>query len=234
MRKKLIAGFLLTVLMITAANAQKKKTTAPAIENVPVLSSEFDSVSYSLGILLGTSIEKAGIKELNDKLLLQGILEVNQGKEKLLTPEQANEIVNTYLTRLGEKKAEVNLAEGEQFLTENAKKEGVVSLPSGLQYKVIQEGQGPSPADTSLVTVHYTGTLIDGKVFDSSVQRGEPAQFPVNGVIPGWTEALQLMKTGSKWMIYLPPQLAYGEYGTGGIEPNSVLIFEVELISIGQ
>ncbi len=122
---------------------------------------------------------------------------------------------------------------GEQFLKENAAKEGVKTLPSGLQYKVIKEGEGKSPKKTDTVSVHYKGTLIDGKEFDSSYQRGEPAEFPVNQVIPGWTEALQLMKEGSKWMLYIPSKLAYGERGAGGlIGPNETLIFEVELLKV--
>ncbi|MBN1415584.1 MAG: FKBP-type peptidyl-prolyl cis-trans isomerase [Bacteroidales bacterium] len=202
-----------------------------AQKDIP-LTSELDSVSYSLGIVLGMSIDKAGIKEFNEKLLMQGINEVTGGKQPVLTAEQANEVLNTYLTKLNEKKGVINLMEGQKFLDENGKKEGVVTLPSGLQYKMIKEGEGISPVDTSVVTVHYTGTFINGKIFDSSVERGQPAQFPVNGVIPGWTEALQLMKPGANWILYIPPQLAYGEYGTGGIEPNSVLIFDVELIAV--
>jgi FKBP-type peptidyl-prolyl cis-trans isomerase len=126
-----------------------------------------------------------------------------------------------------------NLKEGDDFLTANGKKEGVKTLPSGLQYKVIKSGTGRSPKATDTVKVHYNGTLTDGTVFDSSVQRGEPATFPVNQVIPGWTEALQLMKEGDKWQLYIPSKLAYGEQGAGGkIGPNSALIFDVELLSI--
>jgi FKBP-type peptidyl-prolyl cis-trans isomerase len=129
-------------------------------------------------------------------------------------------------------RAQKNLEESMEFMSENAQREGVVSLTSGLQYKVIRDGIGVSPADTSNVTVHYTGRLLDGSVFDSSVERGEPAQFPVNRVIPGWTEALKLMKTGAKWMLFIPPHLGYGERGTRGIQPNSVLVFEVELLNV--
>jgi FKBP-type peptidyl-prolyl cis-trans isomerase FklB len=146
--------------------------------------------------------------------------------------EQANGLLNEYLMRLATQKASVNLVKGQHFLAENAKKEGVVTLPSGLQYKVIKAGEGSSPVDTSSVTVHYTGTFIDGKVFDSSVERGEPAEFGVNDVIPGWTEALKLMKPGANWMLYIPSNLAYGENSPAGIEPNSVMIFDVQLISV--
>ena len=140
-------------------------------------------------------------------------------------------IMNTYLMNLVAKKASDNLVKGQQFLAENAKKEGVITLPSGLQYKVIKEGEGPSPVDTSMVTVHYTGTFIDGKVFDSSVERGEPAEFGVGDVIPGWTEALKLMKAGANYMVYIPANLAYGENSPASIEPNSLMIFDIHLLS---
>jgi FKBP-type peptidyl-prolyl cis-trans isomerase FklB len=221
MKSKIIPVFVLAGLMISPAFAQTGVT----------LTNELDSVSYSLGIVLGTSIHQAGIKEFNEKLFMLGIQDVNGGAQQGLTAEQANMTLNEYLTKMSEKKAVLNLIEGQKFLAENAKKEGVVTLPSGLQYRIVKEGEGVSPVDTSLVTVHYTGTFIDGKVFDSSVERGEPAQFPVNGVIPGWTEALQLMKPGANWILYVPSPLAYGENSPRGIEPNSVLIFDVQLIS---
>jgi FKBP-type peptidyl-prolyl cis-trans isomerase FklB len=222
MKSKILFCFFLTGLLVMPARSQ----------NTGVLTSELDSVSYGLGILLGSSIEKAGIKDFSEKLFMQGIKDVTSGQQLILSTEQANASINAYLARLNEMKAVVNLLEGKKFLDENGKKSGVVTLPSGLQYKVIKEGDGVSPADTSVVTVHYTGTLINGEVFDSSVERGEPAQFPVNGVIAGWTEALQLMKPGANYILYIPPQLGYGEYGTRGIEPNSVLIFDVQLISV--
>jgi FKBP-type peptidyl-prolyl cis-trans isomerase FklB len=222
MKSRIIPVFVFAGLMISPAFAQK---------SVP-LTSELDSVSYSLGIVLGTSIHQAGIKEFDEKLFLQGIHDASSGEQQVMTAEQANTTLNEYLTKLSEKKAVLNLIEGQKFLAENAKKEGVVTLPSGLQYKVITEGEGAFPNDTSTVTVHYTGTFIDGKVFDSSIERGEPVKFPVNGVIPGWTEALQLMKPGANWILYIPSQLAYGENSPRGIEPNSVLIFDVRLIAI--
>jgi len=203
----------------------------PVVGQKNILNSEIDSVSYSLGILLGTSIRQAGIEEFNDKMVLNGLNDINTGKQTVITLEQANTLVNACLAKLNEKKAFINLQEGRKFLDENAKKEGVVNLPSGLQYKVVKEGTGSSPVDTSVVTVNYTGTFTNGKVFDSSVQRGEPASFPVNRVIPGWTEALQLMKPGANWILYIPSELAYGENGPEGIGANRVLIFDVELLS---
>lgn len=200
-------------------------------QNSP-LTSENDSVSYSLGVIMGTSIGNAGIEELNDLLFMQGINDAIAGNLPVLTTEQANAFLNRYVTMLNQVKAERNLELEQEFLSENSKKEGVVTLPSGLQYKIIREGIGKAPVDTSFVTVHYTGRLIDGKVFDSSVDRGQPAQFQINGVIPGWTEALKLMKTGANWILYIPSKLAYGERGTRGILPNSLLIFEVELLGV--
>jgi FKBP-type peptidyl-prolyl cis-trans isomerase FklB len=182
-------------------------------------------------VVLGTSIKSAGITDLKSPVFMNAITDVNSGKTLTMTVEQANMFLNEYMGQLTMKKALENIEKSKAFMQENAKKEGVKTLPSGLQYKVIEEGQGNSPVDTSFVTVHYTGTLINGEVFDSSVERGEPASFPVNGVIPGWTEALKLMKPGSKWILFLPPELAYGEAGTRGIDPNTVLIFEVQLIS---
>jgi FKBP-type peptidyl-prolyl cis-trans isomerase FklB len=196
------------------------------------LASETDSVAYCIGLLMGTSISSAGIEDINDELFMKGINDALGKKETSVTLDQANVFMNSYVGRLNDRIAENNLAQGLAFLAENAKVQGVITLPSGLQYKIINEGSGVSPLDTSMVTVHYTGKMIDGKVFDSSVERGEPAQFPVNGVIPGWTEALKLMKPGAKWMLYIPSELAYGERGNRGILPNSVLIFEVELISV--
>lgn len=213
----LLAGF----FSIMQLNAQNNFLTA-----------EKDSVSYSLGIIMGTSIGSAGVEDLNDELFLKGINDAIDKKELALTTEQANNFLNAYVTKMTRLRTEKNLAESIKYMQENAKNEGVVNLPSGLQYKVIRDGIGASPDDTSNVTVHYTGRLIDGSVFDSSVERGEPAQFPVNRVIPGWTEALKLMKTGAKWMLYIPPQLGYGDRGTRGIPPNSVLVFEVELLNV--
>jgi FKBP-type peptidyl-prolyl cis-trans isomerase FklB len=203
----------------------------PAFSQGSSLKNEQDSVSYSMGLLMGTSIQKAGITEINDQIFLQGIKDMVYGTPQIISPDQANMIMNAYLMKLVTKKAQDNLQKGQLFLAENAKKEGVITLPSGLQYKVIKEGEGPSPVDTSMVTVHYTGTFIDGKVFDSSVERGEPAEFAVGDVIPGWTEALKLMKAGANYMVYIPANLAYGENSPASIEPNSVMVFDIHLLS---
>lgn len=226
MKNKLI--LLSAILVIPAlAFAQKKDKTA-------LMKNEIDSVSYSLGVAIGNNLKSSGVKEFNDKLFVQAITEILANKETAIKPELTNNILQTYFMKLHNQKSSENLSTGRKFLEENKKKEGIITLPSGLQYKVINEGTGAIPTINDKVTCHYHGTLIDGKVFDSSEQRGKPAQFNVNGVISGWTEALQLMKVGSKWTLYIPSELAYGEQNIPGIEPNSVLIFNVELISIDK
>ena len=152
-----------------------------------------------------------------------------------MKPAQAQIVIQRYMQANAQKKGQTNLEKGKKFMEDNGKKEGVITLPSGLQYQIVKAGNGAKPSSTDKVTVHYHGTLIDGKIFDSSVQRGQPAQFPVNQVIPGWTEALQLMTVGSKWKLWIPANLAYGERSPGGvIGPNETLVFDVELISIDK
>jgi FKBP-type peptidyl-prolyl cis-trans isomerase FklB len=178
---------------------------------------------------MGGSLKKNGI-EVDQDALHRGIKDGLTGGAPLMTDQEMKESIVALQKDLQAKRAEKNTA----FLEENKKKDGVVSLPSGLQYKVLTPGTGKSPKATDSVTVNYRGTLIDGTEFDSSYKRGQPATFPVNGVIPGWTEALQLMKEGAKWQLVLPPNIAYGERGAGQIPPSSVLIFEVELISVNS
>jgi len=205
----------------------------------PELKSDKEKISYSIGMDIGGNL-KRGAVEVDAEMLAKGLKDSYSGGKTLLTEEQARQAIEDFQKTLMAKKAEEmqklsekNKADGEKFLAENAKKEGVKSLPSGLQYKEITPGNGKSPKATDSVTTHYKGTLIDGTEFDSSYKRGEPATFPVSGVISGWTEALQLMKEGAKWQLFIPPNLAYGERGAGrDIGPNATLIFEVELISV--
>jgi FKBP-type peptidyl-prolyl cis-trans isomerase FklB len=197
--------------------------------------------SYSVGYQFGQNLKKMNA-DLDAEVLSKGIEDGISGKESLLSEEEMGSSLSnlrqksvTAMQEALKEQAEKNLVEGEKFLAENKTKEGVKTTDSGLQYKVIEEGEGPSPKVGDTVTVNYRGTLVDGTEFDSSFRRGEPATFPLTGVIPGWTEALQLMKKGSKWMLYIPPDLAYGERGAGNrIPPNSTLIFEVELISFQE
>lgn len=192
-----------------------------------------EKLSYALGLSIAGNLQKSGVAELDYESFARGVKHHIEGSETEISPEEANQIINEFFTAIQSKQFEANVKAGQEFLAENAKKDGVVTLESGLQYEVMTEGTGTVPAATDSVKCHYHGTLIDGKVFDSSVQRGEPAVFPVNGVIAGWVEALQLMPVGSKWKLSIPSNLAYGEQGAGqDIGPHTTLVFEVELLEI--
>ncbi|MCT4603130.1 MAG: FKBP-type peptidyl-prolyl cis-trans isomerase [Marinifilum sp.] len=197
------------------------------------LNNQIDSVSYSIGVNFGANLKKSNITEFNEAAILAGIHAViNDDSLKIALHESGN-VINTYIRDLQAKIGEENTAKGEKFLSDNAKKEGVVTTESGLQYRVITEGTGEKPVATDQVKVHYRGTTIDGKEFDSSFKRNQPATFAANRVIKGWTEALQLMPVGSKYELFIPAKLAYGPRGAGGdIGPNETLIFEVELLEI--
>jgi FKBP-type peptidyl-prolyl cis-trans isomerase FklB len=202
------------------------------------LSSQKEKLSYAIGIDMGSSLKKNGI-DVDADILFQGIKDSLTGAKQLMTEQELRETIQTAQKELQARQmekmkalAEKNKKDGEAFLAENKKKKGVKTTASGLQYKVITEGKGKTPKATDTVTVNYKGTLVDGTEFDSSYKRNEPATFPVGGVIKGWTEALQLMKEGSKWQLVIPADLAYGERGGGPIGPNAVLVFEVELLSI--
>jgi FKBP-type peptidyl-prolyl cis-trans isomerase FklB len=206
-----------------------------------ILKTQRDKVSYSMGLDIGRMLKMQGV-DVDLELVTRGLKDAYTGNQPLLTDEEMQEVLTNFKKEfiakqqeLAKQQGEKNKREEEIFLETNKKKEGVQTLPSGLQYKVLKAGAGKKPTATDTVTVHYRGTLIDGKEFDSSSRRGKPATFPVNGVIPGWTEALQLMEEGAKWELFIPSNLAYGERSAGGdIGPNATLIFEVELISIEQ
>ncbi|MEQ8785669.1 MAG: FKBP-type peptidyl-prolyl cis-trans isomerase [Pirellulaceae bacterium] len=209
-----------------------------AQENVGEKPSPFkdkkQEASYALGLQIGENLKAAGFK-LDLALLAKGLADVlEEGGKPQLEPEAAQAVIRQYHQELTMQAAAENKKKGEEYLAANKKKEGVKTLESGLQYKVLKSGTGASPKLSDEVTTHYAGTLIDGTKFDSSYDRGQPATFPVGGVIKGWTEALQLMKVGDKWQLYVPAELAYGEDGRPGIPPNSVLVFDVELLSIGE
>lgn len=202
--------------------------------NAQNLSTEMEKVSYSLGVNVAKSVKDQGLESIDSEAIAKAFKDVFEGNTLEISEEEANIVLQDYFGKLANKKQQVNIEAGKKFLDENAKREGVVTTSTGLQYEVLKEGSGDSPKETDQVTVHYHGILIDGTVFDSSVDRGQPATFPVNGVIPGWVEALQLMNTGAKYKLFIPSDLAYGERGAGGaIGPHATLIFEVELISIG-
>ncbi len=201
---------------------------------------ELDRISYALGLSMGNNFRASGIQEINVQDFADGVAAVFYGSQPKMTYDEAKAEIQKYFTALEEKQraesakmAEVNEAAGKQFLEENGKRVEVKTTASGLQYEVLKDGDGEQPTAQDQVEVHYTGKLIDGTVFDSSVERGMPATFGVTQVIPGWVEALQLMKAGSKWRLFIPSQLAYGPQGAGGIiGPNATLIFDVELLKV--
>lgn len=215
-----------------AQTAQATKSTMTITNESP----ELEKVGYSLGYMMAEG-NKGQVDDLNLDAFETGFRDGYEEKESALTQEQMQQVLVSYqekkqaeLIKEMEAKAASNKEEGQKFLAENKTKEGVQTTDSGLQYKVVKEGTGASPKATDMVKVHYEGKLIDGTVFDSSYERGEPIEFPLNQVIPGWTEGVQLMKKGAEYELYIPSDLAYGEAGTPGIEPNSVLIFKVELL----
>ncbi len=193
-----------------------------------------DKLSYAWGLAMGSQLKAMGVKEINSESFKDGVKVAFDGGTPEITTEEAQKLINDYLQELEAKATAAAKEAGNKFLEENSKKEGVKVTASGLQYRVIKEGTGAQPTATDEVTVHYTGKLLDGTVFDSSVNRGEPATFPLNRVIPGWTEGVQLMKEGAKYEFYIPSDLAYGPNGVpNAIPPHATLIFEVELLNIG-
>jgi FKBP-type peptidyl-prolyl cis-trans isomerase len=197
------------------------------------LTNELDSVSYAIGIDIASNLKKSGFEQINSEAISKGFADIFAGTEPAIDPTIANKYVMDYFNKMRTKKGEKNLKDAEDFLKENGTKDGVKTTASGLQYKIIQEGTGPIPTETDMVKVYYKGTLIDGREFDSTTE-GNPAQFRVNGVIRGWTEAIMLMPVGSKWTLWIHPDLGYGVNPRQGgiIEANHLLIFELELLEI--
>lgn len=194
---------------------------------------EIDKVSYSLGLSIASNLISSGIKTINSEAFNDAMDAVFAGQMPEIMPDEANNILQTYFEKIQNEKGKEAKEAGEKFLAENKNNEGVVTLESGLQYKILKEGAGAKPTANDTVKCHYEGRLINGQVFDSSIRRGEPAEFPVGGVIAGWVEALQLMPVGSKWQLYIPSELAYGQHGAGAaIGANETLIFDVELLEI--
>jgi FKBP-type peptidyl-prolyl cis-trans isomerase len=198
------------------------------------MTEELNNVSYAIGLSVASSLKEQNLDQLDPTVLSNAIKDVFENKTPKFTPNEAQDIIQNYLKELSEKQFAINKEEGETFLAANATKTGITTTASGLQYEVVVEGTGKTPSATDVVEVHYHGTLINGNVFDSSIDRGTPATFGVNQVIKGWTEALQLMKEGSKYRLYIPQDLAYGAHPHPGgpIEPLMALIFDVELISV--
>ncbi len=195
--------------------------------------SDAEKLSYALGMSVVSNLIRSGVETLDIAAFTQALTDTFKGEKPALSPEEANQILENFMESLSSGDARKNLEEGMAFLAQNSQEKGVVELPSGLQYLILKQGEGKLPTLRDRVRCHYHGTLIDGTVFDSSVNRGQPAEFPVNGVIQGWIEALQLMPVGSKWRLFIPSDLAYGDRGAGNvIGPNATLIFEVELLNI--
>jgi FKBP-type peptidyl-prolyl cis-trans isomerase FklB len=230
MMKNLLGLFLFiaaSMLMISCENQSGSTKSTVTLNN------ELDSVSYAIGIDIASNIKKSGFEDINPDAIAKGFTDIYAEGELLMDAQAANTYVMAYFNKARERKSAKNLEEAEKFLTENKGKEGVVTTESGLQYKILVQGTGPMPIETDLVKVNYRGTLADGREFDAS-QEGSPAQFRVNGVIQGWIEALQLMPVGSKWELYVHPDLAYGANPRQGgiIEANNMLKFEIELLEI--
>ena len=238
---------LLSVIMVLVAGissqsyAQKKEkkkkgSKTETVAATPAFANNNDTVSYIIGADIARSFAKNSL-ELNKEMVFKGFSDAQANADTIFSQEQIGQIMMAWQQQMSEKKTALaeqemakNLKQGDDFLAANKLKDGVIETASGLQYKVIKPGEGESPDDNDMVEVHYTGTLVDGTVFDSSRERGESIEFPVNGVIPGWTEALKLMKPGAQYMLYIPSKLAYGDKKTGPIPEGSTLIFDVELI----
>jgi len=224
----LVMGF----MAFSCLSCAKLKSISGAKGAKTELKTENEKASYALGMDIGTQLRDVQ-SNIDFDAFVQGIRDTLEGKKTLLTPEQAMAIKTEFFQKMQAEKSQKNTSEGDLFLAENKKKPGIIITPSGLQYIILTAGKGPKPVATDKVVVHYSGTLIDGTEFDSSYKRGQPATFVLNQVIPGWTEAIQLMNVGAKYRFFIPSQLAYGERGAGPrIGPNATLIFEVELINI--
>ena len=233
-----VSAFCMVLSLVTSCQGQGQSTNEQG--GKPVMKTKLDSLSYAIGSDIGRNLKMSELDNISIEMMSAGMRDVFSGKEATMTQQQCQTVINSYVQSLqqkkqeeSEKKLKENKDKGTAFLSENGKKSGVKTLPSGLQYSIIKEGKGPKPKETDMVKTHYHGTLIDGTVFDSSVERKEPATFPVNGVIKGWVEALQLMPVGSKWKLFIPSDLAYGDAGSPPtIGPGETLVFEVELLSI--
>jgi FKBP-type peptidyl-prolyl cis-trans isomerase FklB len=233
--KKII---LFTLIILTTCNlfAQSRKksaTSSSAAPTITKLNNQTDSLSYSIGIMVASFYKQQGITNINDTLVNKAIKDKMSGDSTLLTEQQCNQVLMGFIEKAKADKAAAAKKQGEAFLSSNKTKPGVVTTASGLQYLVLKQGTGPKPMINDKVKCDYEGRLIDGTVFDSSVKQGKPIEFAVNGVIAGWTEALQLMNTGSKYRLFIPSNLAYGDQQMGSdIKPGSTLIFDVDLIEI--
>ena len=223
--KNLLLTLAVGAMAMGCNSGSMTQTSAP-------LKTASDTASFYLGYMYGTGMQRMGMKDPNMSAMVAGLNSALEKKEMKTDPQEMEMYLNNYFQKMAMRRAEENAEKGKKFLEENAKKSGVDTLANGIQYKVIKEGNGVKPTETDVVKVDYVGTLIDGTEFDSSIKRGEPAEFQLNRVIPGWTTALKEMPVGSKWKIFIPADQAYGPRGGGPIGPNETLIFEVELLDI--
>ena len=225
--RTLSTALLITTITFLSCNGQKKN---PDVK----LASALDSVSYGIGVSIGQNLGKDGLENVNLDVMMKAMRSAIDKDSLTLSMEQSQMAIQSYITGIRKKKGEEAIAKEKIFVDENGKKPGVITTASGLQYLVMKEGTGAKPTTTDTVVVHYHGTLLDGKVFDSSVEKGQPVTYPVSGFVPGWIEALQLMPAGSKWKLFVPAKLAYGDRGGPGgkIEPNATLVFELELLAV--
>jgi FKBP-type peptidyl-prolyl cis-trans isomerase FklB len=230
---KKICVFILLIAVNFSVWSQAKKKPSPTSSPDPVLKSPADSLSYAIGLSIARYCRDQGIESVNGVLVSRAINDVLRNSNQQMSEQQANNVFMAFVQKIKSEKASANRKAGEVFLAENRNKPGVVTLPSGLQYTVLKEGDGPKPSTSDKIKCNYEGRLLDGTVFDSSLKQGGPIEISVGSVIPGWTEALQLMPVGSKWRLFVPSSLAYGDQQAGPvIKPGSTLIFEVELLEI--
>lgn len=229
----LFSLFIVTSCSLFAQSRKKSASSAPTPPAAVKLKNQTDSLSYSIGIMVASFYKQQGITNINDTMVNKAIKDKMSGDSTLLTEQQCNQVLMGFIEKAKADKAAAAKKQGEAFLSSNKTKPGVVTTASGLQYLVLKQGTGPKPTVTDKVKCDYEGRLIDGTIFDSSIKQGKPIEFAVNGVIPGWTEALQLMNTGSKYRLFIPSNLAYGDQQMGAdIKPGSTLIFDVDLIEI--
>ncbi|MBI3718706.1 MAG: FKBP-type peptidyl-prolyl cis-trans isomerase [Sphingobacteriales bacterium] len=224
----------LSVLGVTVMAQPKTKVAARPVAKTPIasLKTKLDSLSYAFGQSVASQLKNVEVKDLNYAIFRKGVEDGMKGAKSAMSSEQMNNCLNEHF--MGEKMKEVNAAkaEGKKFLAENKKRSGVIELPNGLQYEIIKTGNGPVPKVSDTIVAHYAGTLLNGKEFDNSYKRGEPIRYPANHLVKGWTEALTRMPAGSKWKLYIPSDLGYGDYGQGEIPGGAVLVFEMELLEV--
>ena len=220
----LITGF--CILFLISCDGQKSKGQEVKMKTI------HDSAGYAIGTMIGQNLAKDNLDSINVDMVAAGIRAVLRKDSLAINPQTAQQLVQNYVGAIKSRQGDASKKVGVKYLEDNKKKPGIITTASGLQYQIIKEGNGPKPMKTDTVSTNYTGTLIDGTVFDSSEKQGKPVSFPVGAVIPGWTEALQLMAKGSKWKLFIPSDLAYGEHGPPGIGSNQVLIFDIELVAI--